>query len=293
MDIDSGNLFKGGWVPSLSRSEHAARRRFAEVIARDPIDLDVAALLISAEETEADVVAVGLARLDAMADDLRPRILQADSALRRLEVLIEYLFVECRFAGNEEDYYDPRNSYLDEVIERRRGIPISLGVLVKEVGRRVDIPLEGVSFPVHFLLRHGRLPGVYVDPFHGGRLLSVTDCKLLLERATRGRVPFSRDLLQVADYRQILLRMLSNLRVIHAGRDDAVRTLAALDRILLLAPGSVEALQERGTLLVEVGAVRKGIEDLQTCLAHAAHGVEWLDLKRQIEQAERRVRIMN
>ena len=106
-------------------------------------------------------------------------------------------------------------------------------------------------------------------------------------------MPFRRDLLEPANYRQILLRMLSNLRVIHAGRDDAVRTLAALDRILLLAPGSVEALQERGTLLVEVGAVRKGIEDLQTCLAQATHGAEWLDLKRRIEQAERRVRTMN
>lgn len=293
MNLQDADLFEAGWAPSLSRADHSARGRFAELVGREEFDLGEAALLLAAEERNEDCVVDGLARLDAMADDVRPRVQACKTPLERLEVLIDYLFVESGFHGNEDDYYDPRNSYLDEVLERRMGIPISLGTLVKEVARRVDVPLQGVSFPAHFLLRHARLPGVYVDPFHHGRLLSIPDCKALLERATRGRVPFRRELLKAADNRQILVRMLANLRSIHHSRKDVVRTLAALDRILLLVPGSASALRERGALLIEAGAVGKGIDDLQTYLALARHGADWLEVKRQVDQAKRSVRSLN
>ncbi len=293
MNIESADLYDDGWAPSLSRAGHAARVRFAKLVVDDEFDLGEAALLLAAEESDEDVVGIGLTRLDAMADDIRPRVRRHNSALERLETLIEYLYVESGFQGNQSDYYDPRNSYLDEVLERRVGIPISLGAMVKEVGRRVEIPLEGVTFPAHFLLRHARLPGVYVDPFNHGRLLSLPDCKVLLERVTRGRVPFRRDLLKPANNRQILVRMLANLRAIYADRGDVVRTLAALDRILLLVPGSANALRERGVLLIEAGAIRGGLDDLEIYLALARQGADWIDVKRQIDQAKRKVRSLN
>ncbi len=293
MDLENADLFQAGWAPSLSRADHCARRRFATLVDAEEFDLGEAALLLGAEERDEEVVDVGLARLDAMADEVRPRVQEGRTALERLETLIEFLFVDCSFRGNEDDYYDPRNSYLDEVLERRTGIPISLGAMVKEVARRVGVPLQGVSFPAHFLLRHSRLPGVYVDPFHHGRLLSIPDCKALLERATRGRVPFRRELLKPADNRQILVRMLANLRSIHTSRNDVMRTLAALDRILLLVPGSAAALRERGQLLVEAGAVKQGIDDLETYLALARQGADWLEVKRQVDQARRSVRSLN
>jgi len=242
MDLEAADLFNDGWAPSLSRARHPARLRLAELTAEgDDFDLSEAALLVAAEERDLSVVGEGMDGLEALADELRPHTLAATTPLARLEALIEHLFVDEGFLGNEDNYYDPRNSYLDHVLERRLGIPITLGVVVQEVGARVGVPLQGVGFPAHFLLRHARLPGVYVDPFHHGRLLSISDCKALLERATRGRVPFRRDLLKPISNRRIIIRMLNNLRAIHSGQGDVVRTLAALDRILMLAPASASA----------------------------------------------------
>ena len=293
MDLRTSDLFQSGWAASLSRADHGARHRFAELVATEDFDLGEAALLLGAEERDEEVVAAGLTRLDAMADEVRPLVQAGRTPLEQLESLIEFLFVDCSFRGNEDDYYDPRNSYLHDVLERRTGIPISLGAMVKEVGRRVGVPLQGVSFPAHFLLRHALLPGVYVDPFHSGRLLSIPDCRTLLERATRGRIPFRRELLRAANNRQILVRMLANLRSIHVSRDDVMRTLAALDRILLLLPASTTALRERGTLLIDAGAVGKGIDDLQSYLALSRQGAEWLDVKRQVDHARRTARALN
>lgn len=293
MDLEAADLFSDGWAPSLSRARHPARQRLADLVAQDDFDLAEAALLIGAEETDVAVVADGMAALDALADDVRPRCLAAATPLARLEALIEHLFEEVGFRGNEEDYYDPRNSYLDQVLDRRIGIPITLGVVVQEVGRRVGVPMQGVGFPAHFLLRHGRLQGVYVDPFHQGRLLSVSDCQALMERATRGRIPFRRELLRPIDQRQVVVRMLNNLRAIHVGQGDVVRALAALDRILLLLPASAAALKERGELLIRAGGVRQGVEDLETWMALDRGASDWPAVRVQVEQARRRLRALN
>ena len=294
MDLEAADLFNDGWAPSLSRARHPARLRLAELTAEgDDFDLSEAALLVAAEERDLSVVGEGMDGLEALADELRPHTLAATTPLARLEALIEHLFVDEGFLGNEDNYYDPRNSYLDHVLERRLGIPITLGVVVQEVGARVGVPLQGVGFPAHFLLRHARLPGVYVDPFHHGRLLSISDCKALLERATRGRVPFRRDLLKPISNRRIIIRMLNNLRAIHSGQGDVVRTLAALDRILMLAPASASALKARGALLIEAGAVTRGLDDLETYLALARGATDWLEVKRQMDQARRKLRQIN
>ena len=282
-------------IEHLSREHHPARRRF-EALVDSGIEaehLAEAALLICAEEYDALDVASELQRLDTLAQHVADRIVAAEHELTRLEILTAYLFEECGFAGNDEDYYDPRNSYLSQVLDRRVGIPITLAVLIMEVGARTGITLQGVGFPGHFLLSHPNLPGVYVDAFHKGRLLAVPDCKSLLEQASGGRIPFDAGMLAPVSARQILARMLNNLKVIHARNHDFTRAIADADRILLLQPTARGHLRDRGLLRLEAGAVRPAIEDLDEYLKHANGASDWVAVHNRLELARTRVRQLN
>jgi regulator of sirC expression with transglutaminase-like and TPR domain len=242
------------------------RRRFAALALRPDGDVDLAeaALWISAEENGGVEVERWLAHLDELADELRPRLAALAEGpgadLARLEALRSFLFEEKGFRGNREEYHDPANSFLDRVLERRLGIPITLAVVMMEVGRRVGVPLLGVGFPGHFLVRHARHPNLLLDPFAGGRLVTVEDCRQLLARLCV-HLPFHPRLLRPVSHRCVLLRMLTNLRAIYLAAGDPGRTLAVLDRILLLAPDDAVHLRERGLLRLRGGDMG-GFEDL-------------------------------
>ncbi|HEX5758727.1 MAG TPA: transglutaminase-like domain-containing protein [Thermoanaerobaculia bacterium] len=226
------------------------RQRFAELVLRpDPeIDLGEAALLIAAEGCPGLDVDGWLARLDELGDTLRPRLAGVACEFARLSALLDYVYGDLGLRGNTHEYYDPRNSFLNEVLERRLGIPITLGLACMELGRRVGVPLAGVGFPGHFLLRHARHPQVVLDPFDGGRFLTLDDCAELLERVSGGTAAFHPRLLRPLGPRQILLRMLCNLRGIYAIRGAARPLLTVLDRLDLLCPDGAEPGGERGTL---------------------------------------------
>ncbi|MGH7337776.1 MAG: SirB1 family protein, partial [Myxococcota bacterium] len=161
-----------------------------------------------------------LSRLDEMGDTARRRIEQRarvsgdDGVLARIETLNSYLFDEEKFVGNREKYEDPRNSCLNEVLERRTGIPITLSLLYIEVARRAGVQVDGVNFPGHFLVRcpeaGSAAAGIIIDPFHGGALLSEHDCRLLLQRHVGSEVAFDTSLLAPATRPQIIVRMLLN-----------------------------------------------------------------------------------
>lgn len=228
-------------VPSLHVAlfSHVACRPESE------IDLGQAALLIAEPEYEDLDVAVYLRTLDRLADQVRPRLQPAADAGAKATALLEYLIDEEGFRGNIAEYEDPRNSFLNEVLERRLGIPISLSVLAMEVARRCDLPLHGVSFPGHFLLRidrgesaagrssddHG--PSLLLDPMDG-RSLSTSDLQALLYRALGRRRSVMAEDLQVATKSAILIRMLTNLRNIYNRLGDSERQQLAHDRIRAL-----------------------------------------------------------
>jgi regulator of sirC expression with transglutaminase-like and TPR domain len=171
--------------------------------------------------------------------------------------------------GDREEYDDPRNSCLECVLDRRRGLPLSLSLLWMEAGRRVGWPVEGVGLPGHFVVRV-RGPsggGVLVDPFHGGVPLPRARLRALLRHAHGGDGPFPASALDAALPREILLRLCRNLRASYRRRGDAARGLAVAEDMLLLEPGLPEALRDRGLLRWETGDRKRGAADLRGFLA--------------------------
>ncbi|HEX2253887.1 MAG TPA: transglutaminase-like domain-containing protein [Thermoanaerobaculia bacterium] len=258
-------------TPPQPPAARELRRRFTELVCRPEAEIDLAeaALLISAEENPQIEVARWLTLLDELAEEVRPRLESLapgpGADLARLERLRRFLFEEKGFRGNCDDYYDPANSFLDQVLEHRRGIPISLALVLIEVGRRVGVPLVGVGFPGHFLVRHALHPQVLLDPFEG-RVLTPEDCRGILDRICGGHIPFHPRLLAPVSTRCMLLRMLNNLRGIYLARGELARALAVLDRILLLAPDDAVQLRERALVHLRLGNLPAALADFSEYL---------------------------
>jgi regulator of sirC expression with transglutaminase-like and TPR domain len=272
--------------PSSAPSSNA-RDGFAAIagLPDERIDLAAAALWIAAEEQPGLDPALWLARLDEMAAALRPRLDGVGGDLDRVALLAGFLADEVGLRGNAEDYYDPRNSLLNEVLGRGLGIPITLAVVYIEVGRRAGVPLDGVGFPGHFLLRHALRPGLLFDPFDRGRLLTEGDCRAKLERLSGGSLAFDRRLLKAAGPRHILIRMLNNLRRVYLHRGEFLRTIAALDRVLLLDPDDVGARRDRGLLSLRWGDPAGGIGDLERYLVLEPEAPDHAAIESLIQEA--------
>ena len=160
----------------------------------------------------------------------------------RLAALDRALFGALGFSGNQDDYYDPRNMYLNEVIDRKTGIPITLSVLYMETGRRLGLELDGLSFPGHFLVRHrGDDQTVFIDPFHKGARLDIASLEARLRRVVGPGAELADEYLEPASHREILMRMLSNLAAIHRRAGDIYRGIAVLERMLVVDPGNERA----------------------------------------------------
>lgn len=241
------------------------RARFVACVGQPEgeIDLAEAALLIAAEEYPDLDVAAYLALLARMGGEARRRAAGARSSASALEALNRYLFDELGFAGNAEDYYDPRNSYLNEVLDRRTGIPITLSTVYMTVARHGGLPIRGVGFPGHFLVKlEGEGEEIVLDPFNRGTVLTEDDCERLLTRATEGRTRFSRDLLEATGTKAILARMLGNLKGIYSATRQFAKALSCVERILLLAPDAAREIRDRGLLLAQVQRTEEAIQAL-------------------------------
>lgn len=248
------------------RGASLARRRFAE-IATTPdvrIDLGEAALWIAAESCPELDVAAYLARLDRLAAAIHPALAGAEGVAARVERLNRELFGVHGFHGNRDQYYDPRNSFLNEVLDRKTGIPISLCVVYVEVARRVGLDAAGINFPGHFLARVGSEP-IVVDAFEG-RVASHRECATRLRASVGADAELTAEHLAPASHKQILLRMLSNLKAIHAGRRDFEAALGCCDRALLLVPGSPIELRDRGLFYHQLACTRLALDDLERYL---------------------------
>lgn len=214
----------------------------------DELDLLEGALLVATTVRPELDLAGGRAAFEALAAAARERLRGIAGEEERLQALLAFVYEERGFHGDEEEYDHPRNSDLAQVLERRAGLPITLAVLLCELGRRVGVPLRGVGFPGHFLVRFLGQPGVFLDPFERGRRLSEQDCRELFRKVTGGQVRFHPRWLEPASGREVLARMLRNLKGAFLRRDQLDHALEAITRLLLVDPGAVEELRDRGRL---------------------------------------------
>jgi regulator of sirC expression with transglutaminase-like and TPR domain len=222
-----------------------------------------AALWVAAEEYPAMDVPGYLAQLDELAELVRVRISPRSSTLDRVSALNHVLFEELGFTGNRDDYYDPRNSYLNEVIDRRTGIPITLCLLYIGVAQRLGLEAAGVSFPGHFLTRVEASEPLIVDPFVGA-VLGANDCQRRLEAASGLAEVLRPDVhLRAARPREILVRLLSNLKQVFLAQPDLERAVACIDRILIAMPGAETELRDRGLVFEQLGYFAAAASDLE------------------------------
>ncbi len=245
-----------------------ARREFAVLVAREPIPLARGALLIAKEEYPALDVEKYLNTLIALGRQGEAIVRAGANTVERVERLSHFLFEQQGFAGNVEEFDDPRNSFLNDVIERRLGIPISLSVIYIEVGRRLGLNLHGVSFPGHFLVKAVDERGeLIIDPFNQGRVLGLDDIRSRLRQIYGEEIEVQPELLQTAETRHILSRMLRNLKNIYIVSSDWTRALSALDRILILEPQSSDEILERAGLYEKLECFQSALDDLRNFLS--------------------------
>ncbi len=253
------------------------RRRFKEAVDRPDhqVKLACAALLVACEEYPQLPVERYLARLDALAEEVKDRLSDESAPLLIFEELIETLFVRNGFRGNRDAYYDPRNSFLNDVLDRRKGIPLTLGIILLEVGWRLGLPLSGVNFPGHFLVRfEGEAVRFLADPFDGGRLRFEDEAQELLDRVYGGMVRVRPAFLRTAGRRDMLVRLLTNLKGVYRNVDDHERALAAIERILVIHPTAPAEIRDRGTLLARMGRTDEALAQLEWYLDYAPEAAD-------------------
>ncbi len=237
----------------------------AELCARPDAPVDLAALLI-VRDFQPDVdVAACLAELDRIAAPVVHRLRRAPSPEEQALILGDHLYGVLGFRGNTDQYYDPRNSYLDQVVGRRTGIPISLAVVLLSIARRAETVADGIGFPGHFLARVGGARGVYVDPFTRGRILCPEDLSVLTRRYVGDPSRMHPSFLEPVDTHAMAVRMLANLKHAHERRGDHASALVACDRLVDLTQAP-EHRRDRGLHVLALGGREAAIEDLHAYL---------------------------
>lgn len=253
----------------MSAPTPSPRRLLAAVVARPEAELDMAraALLVAKEEYPQISVDLYLARLDQMAEEVKDRLADETAPLVVLDELLTMIYQRRGFQGNRKAYYDPRNSFLNDVLDRGLGIPLTLGMVVLEVGWRLSLPLEGVNFPSHFLVRYkGAALDLLIDPFDGGRMRFEDQAQELLDQVYGGMVRVQEPFLRKAGRRDMLLRLLTNLKGVYVNVGDHPRALAAVERLLLIQPTSRGENRARGLLLARLGRRDEAVEQLKAYL---------------------------
>jgi len=251
----------------------------------DQVDLAKAALYLAQEDYPDLDVDQPLATLDRMAEALQRRLPPEDYPLKIIHAINRYLFEELTFRGNDLDYYDLRNSFLNEVLERRLGIPITLSLVYLELAKRVGFPMAGVGLPGHFLIRP-TLPDMvlFVDPFNQGAVLFEQDCRDRVRQLFGESARLDPQLLQPITPTDFLVRMLVNLKMIYVQRRDVFKALQAIDRIMLIAPDAMGELRDRGLLYYQQGLLDDAYRDLNRYLIERPDAVDAFEIRRVLAQ---------
>ena len=249
------------------------------------IDLAKAALYIALEEYPNLEAHEYLNILDTMADEVRDRLPAQNYPLRIIQTINRYLYEDLQFAGNDADYYDPRNSFLNQVIDRRTGIPISLSLVYLEVAKRIDFPMVGIGMPGHFLIKPDFADAaIFVDAFNGGEILFTEDCQDRISQIYGQPMELQPTFLAPVSPRQLLARILGNLKAIYLQQRDAVRVLRTMERILLLFPDALGERRDRGILYYQLGRLAEARHDLEVYLRNAPNAPDAARIRQLLDR---------
>jgi regulator of sirC expression with transglutaminase-like and TPR domain len=262
---------------------HDPYREFRQAVDRpeDKIDLAHAALTIALTDYPALDIASYLKRIDALAAEVVRR--SDGDVYHSIAALNHVLFVQHGFRGNRDNYYDPKNSFLNEVIERKTGIPITLSVLYMEVARRIGVELEGVGFPGHFLVKHSRAgEEIFIDPFDQGEIKAPEDLGLMLEKLSGHKIALEPRFLEATGKKQTLQRILLNLKAIYVRNNALVEVLAVLDRLIMLNPAAAAEMRDRGAVYLRLECFTQAREDFETYLRLAPEAEDAAEVREEI-----------
>lgn len=281
---------------AFKMTKEEARAKFAEMAARNEndLELDRAALLIAAEEYPHLEVEKYLDQLASFAELAGRRDERDADPLTRITRLSNFLSDESGFRGNVENYFDARNSFLNDVIDRRTGIPITLSVVYLEIARRIGLKLFGVGMPGHFVVKYADDDReILIDPFNGGRLLSEEKCREMIEELYSNEVKFHPAFLYAVTKKQILARMLQNLKGIYARADDHHKTLGAIERALLINPEAASEIRDRGLIYFGMERYAAALISLEDYLRRAPQAADSKEVKERIKQLRQRQAQLN
>lgn len=273
---------------SMSRSE--AISLFAEMMSRKDkeIELAKAALLFAKEEYHNLDINEYLKRIELMAQEIKRRAGPNTNARFLISEINRYLFTERGFRGNEDDYYDPRNSFLNDVLDRKIGIPITLSVLYMEIADRSGLQISGIGFPGHFIVMYSGVEGeILIDPFNKGRILSEKDCQDMLNRIYGGKIRLQSEFLKTVTKKQVLTRMLHNLKGIYLKSKNFLKALSVVDMIIIIDPYAMHELRDRGLLYYHLECFAQALSDLETYLRNAPKAEDAEVIRNYITQARK------
>lgn len=268
---------------------------FLEAIHRSPIDVPWAALCFAREIAYPELDVQGYQyQIDNLCQSARAQLSPSQSLAEQAESVSDFLFIQQRFRGNSANYQDPRNSYLNEVMERRLGIPISLSVIYIAIAQELGLPAYGVGLPGHFIVgvqENG--DDIYLDPFHGGVRLFQADCVQLVREATGFSGEIQPEWLKPVSPGVILTRMLNNLRNIYLNQEDWTHALAVVERLRLLQPDLPDLLRDLGIIHERQGSLRRAIHWYEQYLAQAPQAADAGTVLARLRDAARHLSRLN
>ncbi len=275
---------------------HDPYREFRQAVDRSEakIDLGRAALTIALSDYPHLDITSYLARIDRLAGDVINRCGDEIDVYRSIAALNYVMFSRHGFRGNGEAYYDPKNSFLNEVLERKMGIPITLSVLYIEVARRVGLALQGVNFPGHFLVKHESADGeIVIDPFHAGAIKTAEDLTATLRDLYGTNVALKPEFLEPASKKQILKRMLGNLKAIYLRGGDFGKALSVSDRLIVLDAAANEEFRDRGAIYLQMECFVQAREDFENYLRLAPNAPDGAAVREQLVALTKRATLIH
>ncbi len=261
----------------------------------DNIDLTRAALIIARTEYADLAPEPYVSRIYELAGRVGERVPDMGEPGETVAALNSVLFDEEGFRGNRDDYYDPRNSFLNDVLDRKLGIPITLALVYMEVARHIGFPLFGVGMPGHFLLKHYDVEGreTLIDAFNRGCIVTPTECQRRLDEIYAGQLPLQPHYLMAVSRRQMLTRMLNNLKSIYLTARNFKKALPVVDLVLAIYPRSPEDVKQRAFLRYSANDLRGAATDLETYLKMSPDASDADEMRHAALSIRRTLAMMN